>query len=44
MKNTLSIFKRELKSFFDSPMAYVFLIVFDCCGLESLGGGVGAYD
>ncbi len=28
MKNTLSIFKRELKSFFDSPMAYVFLIVF----------------
>ena len=28
MKNTLTIFKRELKSFFDSPMAYVFLIVF----------------
>ena len=24
MKNTITIFKRELKSFFDSPMAYVF--------------------
>ena len=28
MNNTLTIFKRELKSFFDSPMAYVFLVVF----------------
>ena len=28
MQNTITIFKRELKSFFDSPMAYVFLIVF----------------
>ena len=28
MTVTLTIFKRELKSFFDSPMAYVFLIVF----------------
>jgi|TARA_B110000914_G_scaffold96028_1_gene84345 ABC-2 type transport system permease protein len=28
MHNTLTIFNRELKSFFDSPMAYVFLIVF----------------
>ena len=28
MQNTIIIFKRELKSFFDSPMAYVFLIVF----------------
>ena len=28
MHNTLTIFKRELKSFFDSPMAYVFLVVF----------------
>ena len=28
MKKTITIFKRELKSFFDSPMAYVFLIVF----------------
>ena len=28
MKNTLTIFRRELKSFFDSPMAYVFWIVF----------------
>ena len=26
--NSLIIFKRELKSFFDSPMAYVFLVVF----------------
>lgn len=28
MHNTLTIFRRELKSFFDGPMAYVFLIVF----------------
>ena len=28
MGNSLIIFKRELKSFFDSPMAYVFLVVF----------------
>ena len=28
MRNFTTIFKRELKSFFDSPMAYVFLIVF----------------
>ena len=28
MRNSTTIFKRELKSFFDSPMAYVFLIVF----------------
>ena len=28
MNNTLTIFYRELRSFFDSPMAYVFLVVF----------------
>ena len=28
MNNALVIFKRELKSIFDSPMAYVFLVVF----------------
>ena len=28
MNNALFIFKRELKSIFDSPMAYVFLVVF----------------
>ena len=28
MGNSLIIFRRELKSFFDSPMAYVFLVVF----------------
>ena len=28
MHNTLTIFKRELKSFFDNLMAYVFLVVF----------------
>lgn len=28
MGNSIVIFKRELKSFFDSPMAYVFLVVF----------------
>lgn len=28
MHNTLTIFRRELKSFFDGPMAYVFLVVF----------------
>ena len=28
LNNTLVIFRRELRSFFDSPMAYVFLVVF----------------
>ncbi len=28
MRNTLTIFKRELKSYFDSPIGYIFLIVF----------------
>jgi ABC-2 type transport system permease protein len=28
LNNTIIIFRRELKSFFDSPMAYVFLVVF----------------
>jgi ABC-2 type transport system permease protein len=28
MKNILTIFKRELKSYFNSPIAYIFIIVF----------------
>ena len=28
LNNTLVIFRRELRSFFDSPMAYIFLVVF----------------
>lgn len=28
VSNTLTIFKRELKSYFESPIAYVFLVVF----------------
>jgi len=28
MHNTLVIFKKELKSFFNSPMAYIFLVIF----------------
>lgn len=28
VSNTIEIFKRELKSFFESPVAYVFLVVF----------------
>jgi len=28
VRNTLAVFKRELKSYFESPVAYVFLVVF----------------
>ena len=28
MKNAFSVFKREFKSYFDSPVAYVFLTAF----------------
>ena len=28
MKNAIAVFKREFKAYFDSPVAYVFLVAF----------------
>ena len=28
MKNTIAVFKREFRAYFDSPVAYVFLTAF----------------